>query len=787
MIGLSRFLSARHGHRLTFARRIAIGSVAAALVPLIFALLIYRNFRANMRDTREVARAREALTLTTDLHRLVLEMEWSIRGFRLSGNEELLDPYRMAVLEYERGHAQLRRLLQGLPQDRRVTEMHAAFLDWHRIYAEPKIHWMRGSPPIHSSEGILVRGLSPALEAGAANRAMDEFRRMFRAFEGELRAMVSRTLEKRDRAASRLSRLLWVASSAASLVLLVGAAWLLRSYRIRSGALFAGLEAAQRGEYRAVLLSGEDEPARIAAAFNRTISEIERRDEELRHALEEHRRLLTERTEALEARRASEGKLQAILDNTTSVVYVKDVEGHYLLVNRRFGEIFHVDPKTIAGKTNFDVFPEEVARNFRAYDRETLVQSTTLEIEEVVPQDDGLHTYISVKFPLRDDHGGVYALAGISTDITERKRAEDQINRFFNLALEGLCIGGFDGYFKRVNPAWEQTLGFTTAELLACPSIEFVHPDDREATTAEVLRLYSGECEKLALINRIRCADGSYKVVLWNARADASRQLLYMAARDVTEERQRQEEVRQLNEQLSCRVAELGALNHELESFSYSVSHDLRAPLRHITGFAEMLDRSSGRSLDEKGSRYLRTISESAQRMGRLIDDLLTFSRMGRSHMSEGSVDLNALASRVQQDLQPETNGRQVHWKIAPLPRVRGDEAMLRQVLVNLMSNALKYTGSREQAEIEIGTSPNGDNEVVFFVRDNGVGFDMQYAHKLFGVFQRLHRAEEFEGTGVGLANVRRIVERHGGRAWAEAELERGATFYFSLPKEANQ
>ena len=184
------------------------------------------------------------------------------------------------------------------------------------------------------------------------------------------------------------------------------------------------------------------------------------------------------------------------------------------------------------------------------------------------------------------------------------------------MPLEGLCIGGFDGYFKRVNAAWEQTLGYTTAELLACPSIEFVHPDDREMTTAEAQKLYSGEREKVSLINRIRCADGSYKLVLWNARADASRQLLYMAARDVTEERQRQEEVRQLNEQLARRVAELGAVNHELEAFSYSVSHDLRAPLRHIAGFAELLDQSSGRSLDEKGSRYLRTISEAAHRAG---------------------------------------------------------------------------------------------------------------------------------------------------------------------------
>ena len=237
-----------------------------------------------------------------------------------------------------------------------------------------------------------------------------------------------------------------------------------------------------------------------------------------------------------------------------------------------------------------------------------------------------------------------------------------------------------------------------------------------------------------------------------------------------------------LAEETRLRAAELEGLNKELEAFSYSVSHDLRAPLRHIAGFSDMLQRHADGSLDEKGKRYLNTIVESAKRMGLLIDDLLTFSRMGRSEMHREKVDLNKMVEETIAELAPDVGNRRVNWKKHKLPQVVGDRAMLKQVVVNLFSNALKYSGTREVAEIEINFREEHD-EFVFCVKDNGVGFDMAYAHKLFGVFQRLHEASQFEGTGIGLANVRRIVARHGGRTWAEAELDKGATFYFSLPK----
>jgi len=237
---------------------------------------------------------------------------------------------------------------------------------------------------------------------------------------------------------------------------------------------------------------------------------------------------------------------------------------------------------------------------------------------------------------------------------------------------------------------------------------------------------------------------------------------------------------------LTTRSAELEAVNRELEAFSYSVSHDLRAPLRHVDGFSDMLREECGPALNQAGRRYLDTITESVKQMGRLIDDLLVFSKMGRVELRQSQINMNELVTEVLRELSSETNGRRVEWEIESLPGVRGDRAMLKQVWANLLSNSIKYTRPRDVAKIRIGCGrKNGGLE--FYVQDNGAGFDMKYAGKLFGVFQRLHRAEEFEGTGIGLANVRRIVTRHGGLTWAEAKPDEGATFYFTLRDSAKE
>ena len=235
--------------------------------------------------------------------------------------------------------------------------------------------------------------------------------------------------------------------------------------------------------------------------------------------------------------------------------------------------------------------------------------------------------------------------------------------------------------------------------------------------------------------------------------------------------------------ELQSNLRQLQSANKELEAFSYSVSHDLRAPLRHIMGFIDLLFKESGDRLDENGRHYLEVISDSAGIMKNLIDDLLAFSRNSRAEMKMQWFDFNSLLNEVIDDSSTETGGRKIEWNIGSLPAVFGDRTLLRQVWANLVSNAIKFTRPRDRAIIEIGSRVEG-SKFIFFIRDNGVGFDMQYQDKLFGLFQRLHAYEEFEGTGVGLANVRRILRRHGGDAWAESVLGEGATFYFSLPKK---
>lgn len=248
----------------------------------------------------------------------------------------------------------------------------------------------------------------------------------------------------------------------------------------------------------------------------------------------------------------------------------------------------------------------------------------------------------------------------------------------------------------------------------------------------------------------------------------------YLIRHDITERRRVAWELQRRGELLEV-------ANKELEAFSYSVSHDLRAPLRHIDGYAALLRKSVEHSLNHKAARYLQTISDSAKQMGQLIDDLLVFSRMGRQEMLRTSVNLDQLIKNILSDLRLDLQGREISWTIAALPVVQGDPAMLRQVFMNLIANAVKFTSTRPIATIEIGVEHPNSTEITLFVRDNGVGFDMQYAPKLFGVFQRLHGANEFEGTGIGLANVRRIVHRHGGRTWAEGVPDKGATFYVLL------
>ncbi|MBV8212031.1 MAG: DUF4118 domain-containing protein [Verrucomicrobia bacterium] len=250
-----------------------------------------------------------------------------------------------------------------------------------------------------------------------------------------------------------------------------------------------------------------------------------------------------------------------------------------------------------------------------------------------------------------------------------------------------------------------------------------------------------------------------------------------------TVRRRVERELRQARDDLEKRGVELAASNKELEAFAYSVSHDLRAPLRHMAGFSELLQKNSAKVLDDKSKRYVGVILESARKMGALIDDLLAFSRIGRAETDKAAVSLAQIAEEALAEVRRDIGDRKIVWKVDKLPAAYGDRAMLRLALVNLISNAVKFTRTRTPAEIQVGQAPATDDQIVVFVRDNGVGFDMKYVGKLFGVFQRLHSTESFEGTGIGLATVQRIAHRHGGRAWGEGVVDQGATFYLSISK----
>jgi PAS domain S-box-containing protein len=370
-------------------------------------------------------------------------------------------------------------------------------------------------------------------------------------------------------------------------------------------------------------------------------------------------------------------------------------------------------------------------------------------------------------------------------DVSERRRAEQDVRRSreeLQTLLDSMstmvATVATDGRLLLVNRMAEAASGLSRAELMRTPFLEGPWWSFDPAVQSRVRKAFRRACEgtPVSYDEQIRVF-GQVLTISFGLTpvTDPDGRVAYLVAegRDVTLLKAAEQGLRE-------RSLELEALNHDLEAFTYSVSHDLRAPLRHVAGFARILEEDYGAGLDEKAGGHLRRIVEGARHMGELIDDLLKLSRLGRRPLEREPCELGVLVEEARHEVAAESPERPIEWRIGRLPRVECDRGLVRQVFVNLLANAVKYSRPRPRSEVEVGAMQQG-GATVFYVRDNGVGFDMKYAHKLFGVFQRLHGVAHFEGSGIGLATVQRIVHKHGGRAWAQAAVDQGATFYFTL------
>jgi len=565
-----------------------------------------------------------------------------------------------------------------------------------------------------------------------------------------------------------------------------------------------------------------------ASTIARDITDRKQAEDRLAEQTEELSRQAEELLRSQQALEAQSQMLKLVLDSMGEGLVAADREGHFLIWNDSASKLMGREPAEIPTEQwtpHFKVFLPDGLTPYPP-DRLPLVRALRGEpaqVELIVerPEPESRVVLEVAAHPVKDTAGKLCGGVAILRDITERKRAEvalarqavelsrqtEELSRsrkametqtlmlqsVLDSISEGLVAADETGKFVLWNPAATRIVGLSAANVPPAQWTEHFGtylPDTVTPFPPEqnpLLRAIRGEACTVEMYVRNAELETGVWIESTGSPLKGNDGVVrggVVAFRDITQRKTAEGEIRRLNEELEERVAErtaqLAAANQELEAFTYSVSHDLRAPLRHIGGFSRILIEDFGPRMDAAAQQHLQRIADGVQRMGLLVDELLNLARVGRHALHLQPTELNSVIDDVVSLLQPETEGRAVTWKIAQLPPAECDPILIKQVFQNLLANALKFTRTREQAVIEISCQPK-NGQMAIAVRDNGVGFNMKYSDKLFGVFQRLHRAEEFEGTGIGLATVHRIVHKHGGRIWAEAEMDQGATFYFTL------
>jgi PAS domain S-box-containing protein len=690
---------------------------------VILTITTVRQFRATNAAIRHSTEAHSQLV---GLFSLLKDIETSSRGHLLTGDERYLDAYQAGLAQFPRRYEEVRTFIADTPGLRgRLTAL--------KPDLDAKLTKIARGLEVYQQEGMAAA--AEVVASASSTQLMETIRTSFSALEEEEERIMEDRLNASELAGRRA-------------VAAMGSGFALAVFFLGSSYYLMRRDQSARAIATATL---ERQNAEIADLYNHAPCGY--------HSLR------------------ADGMFLAI--NDTELTWL-GYQREEVIDRKRFTDVL-----TPAGRATF-------AENFPRFMKEGRIE----DIEFDLVRRDGTVLPVSLSATAIVDHAGHYICSRSTLfDLTARRRLAQVTNEarayaesIVDTVPEPLIILTSDLRVKSANQAYYTIFETSAATTVGHPFSELGSGQWSDpalmAALLDIARQPAHLCdfEIHATFPKL-----GPKVMLINARqlgrANLAPPLILVAITDISARKAAEERVAQLLAQASDRASHLATTNQELEAFSYSVSHDLRAPLRHLSGYSQMLEKQASGTLDEKSRHYLRVIGQTAREMGVLIDELLAFSGIGRTRLQRECVSLDALVAEVRERLMLPLEGRHISWNVAPLPTIEGDPALLRQVFVNLLDNAVKYTRKCADAQIDISLIPGDGSETIIAIRDNGAGFEMKYANKLFGVFQRLHSAAEFEGNGIGLATVRRILQRHGGRIWAEAAPGVGATFYLSFPR----